>query len=68
MPRNRQEERKVGAHTHEQMCEALKAIKDGKSIRQAAADYNISYTTLQRYQTKEKNAQNQLTRLTQTMQ
>ncbi|KAH9628549.1 hypothetical protein HF086_001156 [Spodoptera exigua] len=30
MPRNRREERKVDAHTHEQTCEALKAIKDGK--------------------------------------
>ncbi|XP_047033430.1 uncharacterized protein LOC124639949 [Helicoverpa zea] len=64
MPRNRVEERKVGAHTHEQMREALQAIKDGKSIRQAAADHNIPFTTLQRYQAKEKNAQNQLTRLT----
>lgn len=63
MPRNRVEERKVGAHTHEQMREALQAIKDGESIRQAAADHNIPFTTLQTYQAKEKNAQNQLTRL-----
>ncbi|XP_045782879.1 uncharacterized protein LOC123879265 [Maniola jurtina] len=64
MPRNKVEKRKVGAHSHEQMQEALQAVKDGKSIRQAATDHNIPFTTLQRYKTKEKETQNQLLRLT----
>lgn len=36
------------------MRAALQAIKDGKSIRQAATEHNIPLTTLQRYKRKEK--------------
>lgn len=63
MPRSRVEHRKVGAHSHEQMRDALQAIKDGTSIRKAAANYKIPFTTLQRYQAKQKT-QDQLARLT----
>lgn len=64
MPRNKVEERKVGAHSHEQMRAALQAIKDRKSIRQAATEHIIPFTTLQIYKRKEKETQNQLPRLT----
>lgn len=65
MPRSRVEHRKDEhpAHSHEQMRDALQAIKDGTSIRKAAANYKIPFTTLQRYQAKQKT-QDQLARLT----
>ncbi|KAF2900299.1 hypothetical protein ILUMI_05885 [Ignelater luminosus] len=54
MPRKRVEVRKAGAHTAQQMRTAIQEVTDGKSIRQAAQDKIIAYTTLQRYIAKAK--------------
>lgn len=47
--------RKIGNHTDDQMRKALDAIKSGKSIRHVSKEFNIPFTTLQRYRSKEVN-------------
>lgn len=54
MPRKKTHPRKIGGHTAEQMKIALNAIRNGTSIRQASADSQIPFSTLQRYHTKSK--------------
>lgn len=44
--------REIGNHTDHQMRKALDSIKNGKSIRHVAKEYNIPFTTLQRYRSK----------------
>lgn len=39
---------KIGTRTEDQMQNALDAIKAGKSIRQAATEHHIAFSTLQR--------------------
>lgn len=52
MGRNKTD-RKIGTHTEDQMQKALDAIKAGKSIRQAATEHGIAFSTLQRYNAKD---------------
>lgn len=53
MPRKKNQERKIGHHTHAEMQRALQSIQTGSSIRQAAKENGIAFTTLQRYRNKQ---------------
>lgn len=49
------QERKIGNNTDDQMRKALDSFKSGKSIKHVCKEFNIPFTTLQRYRCKEVN-------------
>lgn len=56
MVRNRERKTNIGMVNSETMREAVKAVlKDKMPIREAAREYNVSNTTLQRYVLKSKD-------------
>lgn len=57
MPRKTNQERKIGNYTHIQIETALQLIRDGLSIRKAAKETGIAFTTIQRYRKKQQAAE-----------
>lgn len=57
MPRRKSLERKIGNHSQTQMETVLQLIQGGMSIRQAAKEAGVFFTTLQRYRKRQKTAE-----------
>lgn len=57
MPRRKSSERKIGKHTQAQIETAFQLIQGGSSIRQAAKEIGVSFTTLQRYNERRRAAE-----------